>query len=468
MSRGALKKMLRKWSENRSSRFEAKILLISFLRGSGPPTLKRACISSRTIKKARERKMENGERRKLATTWLILVLLAAWFFPSSSRLSSMPTFRDLGSFGAGLQSVAVVRDRPPMLRDHILRLRGGGRLYVTATDLKNAGIDPDYDPELWEYENWGAIQRSKKEMPDLPEPLWSWLNDPVAEQGDEDNELTPLQHATILAQQPRTFHPIEELKKNELVEVLGIAFDGTFDNETTTIMQIRLSIERTDYHALRRSMHNAAELDFWTDRLEEAFNIGRSVMEELHRKEDYRFHQTVTPQAGRIWVTTEELYGLRVPIPPRLAETSPTYADMMMGPRDGATRLRIDPDITMDENMALWDALDSHLISTKVFPDVANLTFENAALESIYQTKVAGAPEAYHPTVTTPWPALKKLALERAHEAMMNGERGEVGSPWYRAQVLYSALCRWVGWVGGGGVAPTICPAQSGLCCTHW
>ena len=54
MSRGALQKMLRrrryekrteqifctrseKWSENRSSRFEPKILLILFLRGSGPP-----------------------------------------------------------------------------------------------------------------------------------------------------------------------------------------------------------------------------------------------------------------------------------------------------------------------------------------------------------------------------------------------------------------------------------------------
>jgi len=54
MSRGALQKMLRRsryeerteqifctrsetWSENRSSRFEPEILLISFSRGSGPP-----------------------------------------------------------------------------------------------------------------------------------------------------------------------------------------------------------------------------------------------------------------------------------------------------------------------------------------------------------------------------------------------------------------------------------------------
>jgi len=55
MSRGALQKMLgqnryekrteqifcirsEKWSENRFSRFEPKILLISFSRGSGPPS----------------------------------------------------------------------------------------------------------------------------------------------------------------------------------------------------------------------------------------------------------------------------------------------------------------------------------------------------------------------------------------------------------------------------------------------
>lgn len=340
-----------------------------------------------------------------ARWWLSLALVAAWAFPSCSWLPVLvPTASRDDSAGRAGPQAAGAHETPRVLRDCILRLRGGGRLYVTDTDLKRAGIDPNYDPELWEYENWGAIQRSRKEMPDLPEPLWSWLNDPVAEQGDLDTELTPLQHATMHAQQPRTFHPIEELQKNELVEVLGIAFDGTFDNETTTIMQIRLSIERADYHALRRSMHNAAELNIWTDRLDEAFHIGHRVMSELHRKEDYRFHQTVRPRVGRIWVTTEDLYGLRVPIPQRLAETPPTYADLMMGPRDGATRLRIDPDMTMDENMALWDALDSHLISTKVLPEVANLSFHDLALETIYQTKVAAAPESYHPTVKTPWP----------------------------------------------------------------
>ena len=316
---------------------------------------------------------------------------------------------------------------------HGLRLRGGGHLYATRADLVRAGIDPDFDPEEWEYENWAAVQRSRKEVQDLPEPLWSWMTEPVAAQGDSEDELTPLQHASILAQRPLTFHPMENLKRNELVEVLGIAHDGTFDNETTTIMQIRLAIERADYHALRRSMHNAAELPFWTQRLEEAFSIGRRVMDEIYRKEDYRFHQVTTGEAGRHWVTTEELYGLRAPIPPRLAETAPTYVDAMIGPRDAATRLRIDPDMTMDENMALWDALDSHRLSTTTFPEVASLRFDDEALESIYQTKVAAPPEGYHPTVTTPWAALKKTAVERAEEARMHGERGEVGSAWYRA-----------------------------------
>jgi hypothetical protein len=279
-----------------------------------------------------------------------------------------------------------------------LRLRGGGRLYVTKADLERAGIDPDYDPSRWEYENWGALQRSKKELPDLPEPLFSWLTEPAADQGDSSDELTPLQHATMLAQKPHTFHPIEELKKNQLVEVLGIAFDGTFDNETTSIMQIRLSIERADYHALRRAMHNAAELPFWTQRLDQAFNIGKRVMADLHHKEDYRFHLTETPEAGKHWVTTEQLYGLRAPIPPRLAETPPTHADLMMGPRDGATRLRIDPDLTMDENMALWDALDSHRLSSKVFPEIAELAFDDEALEAVYLTKAAAPPQNYHPT----------------------------------------------------------------------
>jgi hypothetical protein len=321
-----------------------------------------------------------------------------------------------------------------MRRPCPLRLRGGGRLYVTRADLIRAGIDPDFDPETWEYENWGAVQRSKKEVVDLPEPLWSWHTEPAAEPGDDSDELSPLQHASILAQNERMYHPREDLKKNQLVDVLGIAFDGTFDNETTTIMQLRLAIERADFHALRRALHNAAELPFWTERLDEAFNIARRVLPELYGKEDSRFHLTYSPEQGRHWVVREDLFGTRVPIPPRLAETEPTDADLYMGPRDGATRLRIDPDMGMDENLALWDALESHHISTRVLPEIANLTFDDEAVETIYQAKAAAPPEAYYPTVLTPWPALKKLALERAEEAAEHGERGEVGSTWYRAE----------------------------------
>jgi len=171
-----------------------------------------------------------------------------------------------------------------MRRPCPLRLRGGGRLYVTRADLIRAGIDPDFDPETWEYENWGAVQRSKKEVVDLPEPLWSWHTEPAAEPGDDSDELSPLQHASILAQNERMYHPREDLKKNQLVDVLGIAFDGTFDNETTTIMQLRLAIERADFHALRRALHNAAELPFWTERLDEAFNIARRVLPALGRE----------------------------------------------------------------------------------------------------------------------------------------------------------------------------------------
>jgi len=105
-----------------------------------------------------------------------------------------------------------------------------------------------------------------------------------------------------------------------------------------------------------------------------------------------------------------------------------------MGPRDGATRLRIDPDMGMDENLALWDALESHHISTRVLPVRANLTSDDEAGETIDRAKAAARPEAYYPTVLTPWPALKKRALERAEEAAEHGERGEVGSTWYRAE----------------------------------
>ena len=214
----------------------------------------------------------------------------------------------------------------------MLRLRGGRLLYVTDTDLKRAGIDLEYDRELWERQNWAKIQR-RRELPDVPEPLWSYVTNPVADQGEESDELTPLQHATMLAQREVSFLPHEDLQRNQLVEVLGIPFDGKFDNETTVLMQIRLAIERADYRSLRRAIHNAAELPFWTPQLDRAFEVGHLVMAEIQRKEDYRFHRVDTTEHGRHWVTTEELYGLRVPIPPRLAETEPTFADTMMGPR---------------------------------------------------------------------------------------------------------------------------------------
>lgn len=256
----------------------------------------------------------------MSAVLLAVVLSSSWWLLPPRLTASPSSFLRIPAAGDALQPSCPLGSS----RSCLLRLRGGagGRLYVTDADLTRAGIDPDFDPEFWEYENWPAIQRSKKETPDLPEPLWSWLTEPAAEQGDgEDGTLTPLQHAVMLAQKPHTFHPIEELKKNHLVEVLGIAFDGTFDNETTTIMQIRLSIERADYHALRRSMHNACELPFWTKRLDEAFNIGRRIMEYLYPKEDSRFHLKDSPESGRQWVPREELYGLRAPIPERLAET---------------------------------------------------------------------------------------------------------------------------------------------------
>jgi hypothetical protein len=46
----------------------------------------------------------------------------------------------------------------------------------------------------------------------------------------------------------------------------------------------------------------------------------------------------------------------------------------------------------MDENMALWDSLDSHLLSTKRFPkEIASLVFPDETLETIYQAKVASS-----------------------------------------------------------------------------
>ena len=65
-------------------------------------------------------------------------------------------------------------------------------------------------------------------------------------------------------------------------------------------------------------------------------------------------------------------------------------------------RLRIDPDMGMDENLALWDALESHHISTRVLPEIGNLTFVDDGMEAVYQAKVAAPPEAYYPTVLTP------------------------------------------------------------------
>ena len=316
----------------------------------------------------------------------------------------------------------------------VLRLRGGRRQYVTPADLRRAGIDPDFDPRAWEYEDWGAVQRSRRLLPGMPEPLFSWVMEPGADEGDESEEITPYQHATMLAQMQRIYLPHEELHKGEFVSVLGIAFDGTFDNETTVIMQLRLSMERADFHALRRALHNAAELPFWTSQLDAAFELGNRVLVHLHRKEDSRLHHVITPKDGPHHVTTEELCGLRAPLPPRLAETPTTYADLVFGPRDATTRLRIDPDLGMDENLALWDALDSHYLSSTVFPELNALTFADDVLEAIYQTKVAAPPEGYHPTVRTPWPALKSLALKRAHEAKTYGERGEVGSAWYHAE----------------------------------
>lgn len=80
-------------------------------------------------------------------------------------------------------------------------------------------------------------------------------------------------------------------------------------------MQIRLAIERTDYRALRIALHNAAELDEWSERLDEAFTIGRRVWSELLRKDDERLMGVNHEEHGWQLMTPEEIMGPRVPIP---------------------------------------------------------------------------------------------------------------------------------------------------------
>jgi len=286
--------------------------------------------------------------------------------------------------------------------------RRHGSLYVTKEDFVRAGVE--YDSDASEHEqDWGGVWNAKR---DLWEP-----------EEAEDPDMQAL----------LTDEPV--LKRGRKVAVMGLAFDGTFDEETTSLMQMRLAIERADHDCLKAALHNAAELDEWTERLDEAFHLGRMVLNELTRKEDFRvFFQKEEDTGVVLPVLSEDILGYRHPegTAAVYGKTGATRADMLLGPRDAHTRLRIDPKLTMEENYALWDALESQWLKTDRFPEIANLTFYDAYKEAVYQEKAQGEVITW-PNVDAPWHVLQKTALLRAEEALADPDHGEVGSAWYHA-----------------------------------
>lgn len=279
-----------------------------------------------------------------------------------------------------------------------LCLRGGSK-YATMEDFRRAGVEYNEEGIV----NWGKLWRSRKW--EEPEP------------SDSDNL------------------DVHEGIQGVRYKVCGLNYNEGYDDEVTTLMMIRLAIERANYDELIKAMHNAEQLDEadWTDRVEEAYKIADGVQQELWKKAAPRMTVLEDEEYGSFIVTQEQKNGYRVPIPPALRETGTTNGDTLWGPRDGATRLRLDENMTMDENFALWDALDSHTIRTRLIPQVENLTFDDPYLEEHYQLKVDEPPETY-PNVALRWTHLKELAIARAEEAIRLGERGEVGSEWYHAE----------------------------------
>eukprot|EP00960_Hanusia_phi_P069845 767177-Hanusia_phi.AAC.2 len=221
------------------------------------------------------------------------------------------------------------------------------------------------------------------------------------------------------------------LEPGKMLDVLGIKFDGTFDNETTSIMQIRIAIERAHYGSLRRAVHNACQIP-WTQRMYDAVKVAHEAAKILERKVEPSVLWDYNKTHGVEMVHTLKKLGPRTTVPEGLANTSATAGDSVFGPRDGKTRLRIDPSMTMEENFALWDALESEWLTKEMLPDYSKLRFSDPYLETIFQTKVAGA-VGTRKSVDLSWNYLKKLALARAEEAKNNPELGEVGSAFYHA-----------------------------------
>ena len=215
-----------------------------------------------------------------------------------------------------------------------VRLRGGSKLFATPEDFRRAGV-PINDKTLEQLE---LVHAYKQE--DLLEDRWEF----------------------------------KDLEKNQTYEVGGLDYGQGYDEEVTTLMMIRLAIERADLQLLLKAMHNAEVVEesqkIWTERLQEAYDIGLEVEKELWKKNLPRSVRRDSEEHGLVYMTPEEAHGPRFPIPDALAKSHRTTGDTLWGPRDGATRLRTDPNMTMDENFALWDALESNTIRTRVFPEV--------------------------------------------------------------------------------------------------
>lgn len=166
----------------------------------------------------------------------------------------------------------------------------------------------------------------------------------------------------------------EELEGNRTYEVCGLDYNQGYDEEVTTLMMIRLAIERADLHLLHKAMHNSEVIEeskqIWTERMQEAYDIGLEVEKELWKKNLPRVVRCDDDDHGMVYLPAEEVHGPRFPIPEALKDSKRTREDAMFGPRDGASRLRTDPNMTMDENFALWDALESNTLQSAVLPQV--------------------------------------------------------------------------------------------------